>query len=627
VVTAFLWWAPILVVIGLLGNGVRLRGRLRRLDTLPASGRPVDPDHLFLCAAGVQLTEAAKRSASYHASRERLDVLDLVPADLTIERALDVARMVDTRTYRSDRLAPGRGAFQALLVRAEVAERAGVDIREDYTPVELVEVTERLKRHAPASTELAVLPGLRAARDDGATRVRVQRRCWSTVAPLNNLFPTLRDFATFAGVHYNRPWGLAATALFWCQPFFVCAGRVPVAPRDLIRSPIVRITAGVEYAISTVRAWRRQQQSAAEVKATGVPAQSEKEQTKAAAAARRERYQRDFADGAAAYLARPRSDCPWCGSTELAVRLVSADLQLRKPGRFQVDECLVCGHLFQNPRLTPAGRVLYERDREDGINAAKTEAALAARAVQLRARAEVIRPFGQPRAWLDVGAGVGTFCNAARSVWPRTVFDGVGSGEAIAEALRRGWVNRAYPAGFADLAEAITGQYDVISMFGYLERSRDPSEDLDAVAKALGPGGYLVAELANPVSLGARRLGRYWPGWGVPVVRQLIPADNLVAALRDRGMRTVLVEFGAAHRPGDLLAAVGLATQGLAPSPTLPWLPAGPPAAARWLARGLAVTASVVPAVLAGIVGAALVPYLREGERSNTYRLVARMEG
>nr|MDT0667002.1 hypothetical protein [Micromonospora sp. DSM 115978] len=92
-------WIPALICVGLLVNGVRLRGRLRRLDTLPASGRPVDPDHEFLLARGVRLSEAARRAASNHASRERLDVLDLVPADLTIERALDVARMVDTRTY------------------------------------------------------------------------------------------------------------------------------------------------------------------------------------------------------------------------------------------------------------------------------------------------------------------------------------------------------------------------------------------------------------------------------------------------------------------------------------------------------------------------------------------------
>lgn len=625
-----LWWAPILVVAGLLVNGVRLRGRLRRLDTLPASGRPVDPDHVFVCAAGVELTEAAKRSASYHASRERLDVLDLVPADLTIERALDVARMIDTRTYRADRLAPGRGAFQALLIRAEVAHRAGVEVRDDYTPVELVEITERLKRHASASTDLAVLPGLRAARDDGATRVRVQRRSWNVVKPINLYLPTLRDAATVVGVHLNRPWGLAATALFWCQPFFVCAGRVPVAPRDLIRSPIVRITAGIEYSVSTVRSWQRARKAATEAKAAGLPADPVKAQAKEVAAARRERYQRAFADGSESFFADSRPDCPWCGSYDLAIRLVTRDLEFRKPGRFQLDECLACGHVFQNPRLTPAGRVLYERDRADGLNETRAEAAVTARAARLRARAELVRPFMLPRAWLDVGAGAGvatgSFCNAARSVWPRTVFDGVGPPEMIGLAHRRGWVDRAYPASFMDIAESVTGQYDVISMFGYLERSRDPSGDLDAAVKALGPGGYLVMELANSGSLGARFLGRLWQGWGVPGIRQLIPVDNLIAALTDRGMRTVLVQFGEAHEPGDLLAAVGLATQALAPSPTLPWLPGSPASVVRWLARALVLVAAIAPAILAGVLGALLVPVMRKGERANAYRVVARLE-
>jgi hypothetical protein len=619
--------APVLVVIGLLANGVRLRGRLRRLDTLPASGRPVDPDHLFVCAAGVQLSEAARRAASYHASREKLDVLDLVPADLTIERALDVARMVDTRTYRADRLAPGRGAFQAILVRIEIAQRAGIEIREDYTPVEMVELTETLKRYAPGTTDLAVLPGLRAARDDGATRVRVQRRAWSTVAPVNTFYPTVRDFATAVGVHVNWPWGLAATALFWCQPFFVCAGRVPVAPRDLIRSPIVRLTAGLEYSFSTVRGWRRQQRAAAEAKAAGLPPDPVKAAKKAEATARRDRYLRAFAEPPDTFLLRPRPDCPWCGSSELAIRLVSPDLTLRKPGRFQIDECLRCGHLFQNPRLTPAGRVLYERDRVFGLNAVKTEAAASTQGPRMRARAEMVRPFVLPRAWLDVGAGHGAFCNAARAVWPRTEFDGVGPGETIGEARRRGWVGRAYPGYFADIAEAVAGQYDVISMFGYLEHSRDPSEDLDAVAKALAPGALLVAELSNPAGLGPRVLGRYWQGWGVPGVRQLIPVDNLLAALEDRGLRPVALQFGEAHQPGDLLAAVGLATNQVAPNPTLPWLPGSPTSPGRWLLRGIAATVAIVPSIIAGVAGAALVSYLRGGERSNTYRVVARKEG
>ncbi|MBX6388512.1 MAG: class I SAM-dependent methyltransferase [Frankia sp.] len=620
------FWLPVVIAISLLLNGLRLRGRLRRLDTLPASGRPVDPDHLFICAEGVQLTDAARRAASYHASRERLDVLDLVPADLTIERALDVARMVDTRTYRNDRMAAGRGAFQALLVRAEVARRAGVEIRDDYTAVELVEVTERLKRYAPGSTDLAVLPGLRAARDDAASRARVQKRAWEETRPLRLVLPTLRDLAIGLSFHENRPWGFAAMALFWCQPFFVCLGRVPVAPRDLIRAPIVRLLSGPLFALDAVRTWRRETKAAAAAKAAGRAPDPVKERKKAEAAQRRDRYQHEFAAGPERYLQPPRPDCPWCGSYDLAIRLITKDLEQRKPGRFQLDECQECGHIFQNPRLSLTGTAIYERDRRDGINAEQYEAAQANNAALLRARAEIVRPFVLPRTWLDVGTGLGHFCNAARSVWPRTVFDGVGPDRTISEAERRGWVDTAYRGRFTDHAARVAGLYDVISMFNYLERSRDPSAELDGVAKALGPGGFLVAELPNPHGLGARWLGRLWRGWAVPAAKQLIPVDNLVAALEDRGLRTVLVQIGPAHQPGDLLSAVGMAIQAIAPSPTQPWSEERA-VAVRWLWRALVLLAAIGPAILAGIVGAVAAGFMRTDSRSNTYRIVARKEG
>ncbi|KJE23964.1 Methyltransferase domain [Frankia torreyi] len=616
-------WLPVLVCVGLLINGVRLRGRLRRLETLPASGRPVDPSHEFLVADGVRLTDSGRRAASYHASRDKLDVLDLVPADLTVERALDLARMVDTRTYRTDRCVPGRGAFQALLVRSEILDRAGITRRDGFDPVELVDITERLKTFASGSTDLAVLPGLRADREDAAMRVRVQQRAYRFTRR-NQLFPFVPQLATAIGVHVNRPWGLAATALFWFQPFFVCAGRVPLSPRDLIRSPIVRILSGLLFVIDSVRAGRAQAARAAEAKAAGLPADPVKHAKKQRTAASRASYGRDVRAGLARFLRRARADCPWCGSAELATRLDSPDMFLRKPGRFRLDGCRRCGHVFLNPALSPAGREFYDRDRYDGLRAGIAEQALAVIARDRRGQAAAVRPFTVPRAWLDVGSRYGHFPNAAREVWPATVFDGVDTFAGLDEGLRRGWLDHAHHGRLPDVVEAVAGRYDVISMFGYLERADDPSAELDAVAKALPPGGHVLCELANAECHQARWLGRFWSGWAVPERAHLIPVDNLLAALEDRGLRPVLVRFAASRGLGDLTAALLLVVTAIAPRP-MPWLrqAAGPAHLVAWGAMMAVVSPLLITARLLDRLARR---YVHGAGFAGTYLVIARKE-
>lgn len=607
---------PILVSVGLILNGIRLRGRLRRLDTVAASGRPVDPAHVFLVAEGVRLSDAARRAASNHARRERLLVLDLVPADLTVERALDVARMVDTRTYRADRSAPGRGAFQALLVHAALLERVGITQREGFSPVELVDITTRLKRHAPTATDLAVVPGLQAARDDAAMRVRVQQRAYACT-PASLYMPYAPHIGTFIGAQINHHVALVATALFWFQPFFVCAGRVPLAPRDLIRSPIVRILGLVIFIVHSARAGRR-------AKAAGLPADPAKEE------ARRRRQ-----ETAAWYAARARhvgrlreatsAECPWCGSVELTVRVRSRDLEMGKPGRFRLDGCEACGHVFLNPMITPDGQDYYERDWRDGFAAEIAEHTRARAAAADRARAELLRPYTTPRAWLDVGTGHGHFCNVARAHWPATVFGGLDLTDTVDDAHRRGWVDTAHRGELSQVADDLAGRYDVISMFGYLERTRYPSEELDGAVKALAPGGYLMIELPNADCPAARRLRAYWSGWDVPRRLHFIPADNLLAALEDRGLRPVAVQFGPALRPGDLTRALGLLIQRVAPR-RRPWLDPARSGPGPRLLRVPLLLASIGPFLLAVLLDRAGRSWQAKGERSNTYRVLARKE-
>ena len=98
-------------------------------------------------------------------------MLDLIPADLPVERSLDALRMVDFSTYRKSRLAEGRGACQALAVTNEVLERADVRETSDLDPAAMMRVTEQLKRYACSTTDVAVAPQLRSSRDEPRKRL------------------------------------------------------------------------------------------------------------------------------------------------------------------------------------------------------------------------------------------------------------------------------------------------------------------------------------------------------------------------------------------------------------------------------------------------------------------------
>jgi hypothetical protein len=107
-------------------------------------------------------------------------------------------------------------------------------------------------------------------------------------------------------------------------------------------------------------------------------------------------------------------------------------------------------------------------------------------------------------------------------------------------------------------------------MYHYLEHTREPFSELDAAAKILPVGGYLLVELPNPESWFGRVLGRMWMSWFQPQHQHMIPVRNLVQALAVRGLSTVAVERGAAHRYGDLFTSLALALFAVAPDPRLP---------------------------------------------------------
>jgi ubiquinone/menaquinone biosynthesis C-methylase UbiE len=585
---------------------VMLKSRLSSIPVLSPSPEPVIANHRFVSVPRVEIDEGTQRAASALARAEGLEVVDLVPGDLSTEQALEFLRTADPRQLRKTRLREGRGAYQALLVDAEVLHRAGASDVTQLDPPSLAALTVRLKRFASSTFGSAIAPELRAADEDPAVRPVRMAAVYDGIDGL-----TLRLTRTAIGqglaargLAPRSPLRWIALGLMSAEPYLVFLGS-RLRPHDLGPSGLLRpLQAPLRLARLVGSALGQ----------TIEPPPSQED---------RSFYAERLEGGVDRLLERRRDTCPWCGSGHLTVQLSTRDLMQHKPGRFTMERCHECGLVFQNPRLSEDGLNYYYRDYYDGAGARMTGWIFDSQAQFYEARARVVAKHTAPRRWLDVGAGHGHFCNQAREILPDTSFEALDISAGCEEAARRRWVDRAHRGLFPELAGDLVGRFDVVSMHHYLEHTRDPRQELDAAARVLPEGGYLLIEMPNPESGLGRVLGRWWLPWFQPQHLQMLPMAQLVEALRERGFEILETELGPAHQPVDLTGAAALCMWRLAPNPRLPWRP-DPPGRADSVRHGLVLVASLVPILLGAVLDQLAAPVIRAGSLSNAYRILAR---
>jgi ubiquinone/menaquinone biosynthesis C-methylase UbiE len=589
----------ILLAVAFALDALRMRGRLAALAVLdddddhgPAG------DHLFVVAPGVDLDESTRRAASAFAKAHELDVVDLVPHDLPALRALQLAQFVDPKAYRNDLIAPGRTAGHALLVSASLAAR--LDLKNPRDAVHFAELAKRAKLYAPGRADVAIAPDERARDLDLDDRYDALRVVFGPGTPAVMAMQAVVLALLAFGVAYTPTFGFVALGAWHAQPLVAILG-TKLRPRGWIFAVLLR--APLELWLLARTLLGRHRALARDL------------------SPRRTEYAHLLERGNDFFEQR-RDSCPLCGGTELVVHLRTTDLFQRKPGTFTLERCRGCRHLFQNPRLSIAGLSFYYKDFYDGLGEDGMEFMFGLDAAAYRARAEFALAVRQPTRWLDVGAGHGHFCAAARARLPATQFDGLDISASIVEAKRRGWVQRGYRGLFPDLASKLAGKYDAVSMSHYLEHTIDPRAELAAARTTLADGGCLMIELPDPEFALGRLLRRYWLPWFQPQHLHLYSTTNLERLLREHGFEPVAWQRGAAHQRIDFTFASWMVMQRIAPPAKLPW---------RWRGRGAtawrAVAWPLVGAplfVLAFIVDHALSPIFRRAKVSNTFRVVAR---
>jgi SAM-dependent methyltransferase len=651
-------------------------------DAVPASGDEFVVAHL----PDVRVDGPTRAAAVALARVEGLDVVDLVPGDLPAYQAVDLARAVDTRSYRTAPLAPGRGALHALVVRRSVWDRAATSANDvaafataavnhepvspapaSHHPAPTAAVNPHSLATAPANHDPAPtatpanhddhdeassgcadpLPPPAPANQEAAPPVAVgddvvvpdrasmvhlteQLKLYAPRATDVVVAPDLRAAEASPGERLEQLRALYGTAAPIAVGF--PALRTLMVMAGVLATPGWAAVAAAETFLQPFLVAGGISPRVPPRRGTPVGPWALLRAAREAPAApagedpvesRRAGYAAELARGTQRFFEPRRITCPWCDSPALVHRLRTPDLTQFKPGEFFIDQCNACGLVFQNPRLTIEGLDFYYRDFYDGLGAGEADFLFSQSEPSYWGRVALAQRHAAPRTWLDVGTGYGHFCVVAAGLLPSTRFDGLDMGRSVEDARLRGWIAEAYRGLFPDLAPELKGQYDVVSMHHYLEHTRDPRAELDAAYTALAPGGHLLIEVPDPESRFALLLGRYWVPWLQPQHQQFLSVTHLRAAVEAIGFTVVEVERGPVRQPVDVAGALWLLFCDIAPWPRVPWR--DPPTMGERVTRW-GILAAMAPLLVGGlVVDRALQPLIatRAQGWSNAYRVLA----
>jgi hypothetical protein len=599
--------ALVLILVVVLDT-IHLRSRARRLRVLPSTTGGETQPGIVISVEDVAIDPGVAEAATAYAAARKVEMVDLVPADLPVFDALEIVRHHDSlaRVPAGNRQPPS--ARHAFLVTPEVAARAGVGSGVFLDTASLIGMADRIGRFATAGG-LAVSDGLRARRrESAASRRRAAEATYGLVA-MPFLFTARFYLLLLLGAPIASPssrWlGLVALALYHLQPACVFLG-TPLRPRDLLMVTLFRHPLEVWRWISVVTAggggkdldpWERA----------------------------RDDYATLLERGTTSFFEPRRESCPLCGGTALRVRLRTGDLFQRKPGRFVLERCGDCGHVFQNPRLSADGLSFYYRDFYGGLLGATLRDQFDHQTSRYVARAEMMRGLHEPRRWLDVGGGEGHFCATGGTVWPEARFELLDQNEAIGDAVRRGWVDAAHHGQFPALAPTLANRFDVVSMSHYLEHTVDPAAEIAAAGIVLQDEGVLLIEVPDPDCPLALLLGRFWYPWFQPQHLHFVSVPNLDRVLRENGFIPLLWHRREAHIPSDFTGAAIIIIGDLGGVPVnFPWRRPVGAVWSRWVPVWIL---GFLPLLLAVFAEWALGPLVGPLRLSNAYRVLARKQG
>ncbi|MBN1586575.1 MAG: methyltransferase domain-containing protein [Candidatus Omnitrophica bacterium] len=183
-------------------------------------------------------------------------------------------------------------------------------------------------------------------------------------------------------------------------------------------------------------------------------------------------------------------DCALCGADKTTAVWVENGLT--------VVRCKQCGLMYTNPRDVSEATGDFFEQTLSGPEALDADEAMmwdASRRARYDEMLKRLAGFRGPGRHLDVGCGLGYFCQAAEeNGWESYGVDP--SRRSCVEAAKGLGMGRVFVGTLEDLP-GDAGPFDLISFWDVLEHLRDPANTLKQAHALLAPGGVLFAEVPN----------------------------------------------------------------------------------------------------------------------------------
>ncbi|MFH1293975.1 MAG: class I SAM-dependent methyltransferase [Pseudomonadota bacterium] len=207
---------------------------------------------------------------------------------------------------------------------------------------------------------------------------------------------------------------------------------------------------------------------------------------------------------------------------------------------WKVFRCPVCKLGFLDPRPSPEGmEQLYEKDYfcqhfDGGLDPSSAE--FKKRLSGERHRVRFIRSLKGAGNVLDIGCGYGYFLAACRNFgYEASGFDVSVWGSEYAQKK----LGLAVKIGQVEDVVLTEENFDIITMWHFLEHTRNPHVVLERASSWLKNEGVLVIDVPNYEGTDARHNWERWDGWSLPYHLWHFTYGSLSKMLEHHGFRVI----------------------------------------------------------------------------------------
>ncbi|MGK0367701.1 MAG: 2-polyprenyl-3-methyl-5-hydroxy-6-metoxy-1,4-benzoquinol methylase [Thermoproteota archaeon] len=236
--------------------------------------------------------------------------------------------------------------------------------------------------------------------------------------------------------------------------------------------------------------------------------------------------------------------CYQCGSEETEYLLTGEEDLTGKEGQFQYVTCKDCGLAYQNPRIHvdqikefyDSEYIAHRKKKDWGMLTPLYERAMNKHD---RDKEKLVKKFAKldkDTKVLDIGCAVGTFLLHLRNKNKCQI-----AGVDFKEDLTYPDFDKIdFHCGlFYEQENLKENEYDVVTMWHFLEHCYNPPKSLQKAAKVVKPGGKVIIEVPRLDSFSYTLFKDKWPGVQAPQHTVMFDKENFIKMIEKNGLRVV----------------------------------------------------------------------------------------